>query len=215
MKNYNESEKTLTREEMVIKYEPLINKLTAQFYHKIVGSWNDIHSMACLGFVQALNKYDETRSNMSFMSFAAFEMRNTIMTCLTNESRIVKLPFEEQKSLKNNGRSTYNSVSIDHFNKDDDTKPRETVMNIAEEAKFADGNVFEYLYKRLEDSFNDIDCQIFYMTFGLNGYKEISNKDIAKHFNLSEGRISQRKKLVIEFIRKDSEMCEMLSNLLK
>lgn len=203
------------RNSMVIKYEPLINKLTSQFYHKTMMNWEDIRSAANLGFCQAMNKYDKSRSNMSFMSFAAFEMRNTIMTCLTNESRTVKLPFEEQKKLKNIGKGTFNSVSIDHRSQeDDDTKPRETVMGMAIPAKFDDGNVFEYLFSRLEDRFESIDCEIFYMTFGLNGRKELQNKEIAKKLGLSEGRISQRKKEIIKFIRKDADLCEMLASLL-
>ena len=218
MSKYN---KTMTgvdnlsdRNAMVIKYEPLINKLTSQFYHKTLGSWDDLKSMAQLGFCLALNKYDETRSNMSFMSFASFEIRNTIMTCLTNESRTVKLPFEEQKNLKESGKGTFNSVSIDYKNPDDDTKPRETVMGMTVPAKFDNGNVFEYLFSRLEDQFDTIDCEIFYMTFGLNNRKELQNKEIAKKLGLSEGRISQRKKEIIKFIRKDADLCEMLASLL-
>lgn len=205
------------RNEMVVKYEPLINKLTAQFYHKTVSDWQSIKSMAYEGFVLAMNKFDPERSKMSFMSFAAFEMRNNIMTCLTNESRTVKLPFEEQKKLKESGRSTFNSVSIDHkYNGDDgdDLKPRETVMGMAVAAKFDDGDIFDCLYTKLEDRFNTQICEIFYMTFGLKGYEETPNKEIAKHFGVSEGRISQRKKEVIEFIRNDGELCEMLANLL-
>ena len=52
------------------------------------------------------------------------------------------------------------------------------------------------------------------MTFGLKGFDETPNQDIAKFFGVSEGLISQKKKKIIEWIRKDTELCEMLSNLL-
>lgn len=201
--------------ELTIQYEPLINKLTAQFYRKVQYGWDDIKSMAYEGFALALNKYDENRSTMSFMSFAAFEMRNNIMTRLTEESRTVKLPFEEQKKRKENGETLFTSVSIDHkYQGDDDLKPRETVLGMAVEAKFADGDIFEYLYTRLEGQFPERDCKMFYMTFGLKGYEETPNQDIAKMFGVSEGLVSQKKKKIIEFIRKDEELCEMLANLL-
>ena len=125
MANYTTQEKN----QLTIQYEPLINKLTAQFFHEVACSWDDIKSMAYEGFALALNKYDEERSDMTFMSFAAFEIRNNIMTRLTEESRTVKLPFEEQKRRKENGLPLFNSVSIDHscHGEDEDLKPREIV----------------------------------------------------------------------------------------
>lgn len=212
MANYTASEK----QALTIKYEPLISKLTAQFYRKVKYDWDSIKSMAYEGFAMALNKYDESRSNMSFMSFAAFEMRNTIMSRLTDESRTVKLPFEEQKRRKAAGESLFTSVSIDHSYRadEDDLKPRETVMGMSVQAKFDDGDVYEYLYQRLETRFSKRDCEMFYMTFGLKGFDELANQKIAQHFGVSEGLVSQKKKKMIEFIRGDVELCEMLANLI-
>ena len=206
-----------TRTELVKQYEPLINKLTAQFFHKVSYDWDSIKSMAYEGFVLAMNKYDETRSNMSFMSFAAFEIRNNIMTRLTEESRTVKLPFEEQKRRKATGEALFNTVSIDHSvrDDDDDTTPRETVMGMAVPAKFDDGDVYDYMYARLSDNFSERDCKMFYMSYGLNGFEETPNQDIARIFNVSAGLISQRKKRIIDFIRKDRDLCEMLASLMK
>ncbi len=208
---------TQEREQMTKQYEPLICKLTSQFFHKTVCDWDSIKSMAYEGFVLAMNKFDPSRSKMSFMSFAAFEMKNNIMTRLTEETRTVKLPFEEQKRMKESGLSTYNTYSIDRSYKtdsDDDFKPRELVMGMYENAKFSDGDVYDFLYKRLEDNFPMRDCEMFYMTYGLKGYEDTQNQLIAKRFGVSEGLISQKKKKIIEFIRKDRELCEMLSNLL-
>ena len=73
----------------------------------------------------------------------------------------------------------------------------------------------EYLYSRLETDFWDRDYTIFYMAFGLKDYDETKGKDIASFFNISEGLVSQRLKKVIEYIRKDNDLCEMLTNLLK
>lgn len=207
----------MNESQLVKKFEPLICKLTSQFHHQTVGNWDDIKSMAYLGFVLAIRKYDENRSNMSFKSFAAFMMKNTIMTCLTNESRVVKLPFEEQKSLKESGQSTFNRASIDYqISEDNEQKPKDNQMGlaIATPAKFDDGDVLEYLYTRLEQQFNTMDCEIFYMTFGLKNHEELQNKEIAKKLNLSEGRISQRKKEIIKFIRQDNDLCEMLASLM-
>ena len=63
--------------------------------------------------------------------------------------------------------------------------------------------------------FGERDYKMFYMSFGLNGYEETKGKDIAIEFGVSEGLVSQKIKKVIQFIRKDNELCEILANLLK
>ena len=83
-----------------------------------------------------------------------------------------------------------------------------------ERAKFDDGDIFGYFFSRMEEKFPKRECEMFYMTFGLKGFDETPNQDIAKFFGVSEGLISQKKKKIIEWIRKDTELCEMLSNLL-
>lgn len=202
------------KNELTKQYEPLINKLTGQFYASVQMDWDSIKSMAYEGFALALNKYDESKSSMSFMSFAAFEMRNNIMTRLTEESRTVKLPFEEQKRRKESGEPLFNSVSIDRsVREDDDIKPREIVMGMYETARFADGDVFSYLYERLEEKFPQRECDMFYMSFGLKGFEDTPNQDIAKKFGVSEGLVSQKKRKIIDWIRTDRDLCEMLSNL--
>jgi RNA polymerase sigma factor (sigma-70 family) len=210
MASYTDKQKN----ELTKQYEPLINKLTGQFYTSVQMDWDSIKSMAYEGFALALNKYDESKSSMSFMSLAAFEMRNNIMTRLTEESRTVKLPFEEQKRRKESGEPLFNSVSIDRsVREDDDIKPREIVMGMYETARFADGDVFSYLYERLEEKFPQRECDMFYMSFGLKGFEDTPNQDIAKKFGVSEGLVSQKKRKIIDWIRTDRDLCEMLSNL--
>ncbi len=210
MANYTDKQKN----ELTKQYEPLINKLTGQFYTTVQMDWDSIKSMAYEGFALALNKYDESKSSMSFMSFAAFEMRNNIMTRLTEEARTVKLPFEEQKRRKESGEPLFNTVSIDQsVRDDDDIKPREIVMGMYETARFADGDVFNYLYERLEEKFPQRECDMFYMSFGLKGFEETPNQDIAKKFCVSEGLVSQKKRKILDWIKTDQDLCEMLSNL--
>jgi hypothetical protein len=71
------------------------------------------------------------------------------------------------------------------------------------------------MYSKLEDNFPSRDCEIFYMTFGLKDYEETKGKDIARYFNISRSLVSIKLKSVINFIQKDEELVEILSNLLK
>lgn len=207
------------KNELVKKYEPLINKITKQFHEKVCCDWDTIKSMAYEGFVLAINHYDPEKSSMTFMQYAAYECCNNIKTCLTNESRTVKLPWDEQKKLKAAGKSTFISHSID-VTRDDDGEDKSQTTNklptgMITMDKFSDGDVFEYLYSRLEEKFPKDWCEIFYMTYGLKNYEEVKNQDIAKYFNVSDGLISQKRKKMIDFIRQDNDLCEMLSSLLE
>lgn len=211
-KNISEDEKNA----LALQYEPLVNKITKQFVEKVKVSWDDVKSMAWEGFALAIETYDDTRSKMNFTQFAGFSIRNNILTSLDNELRTVKLSNYAQKKALAAGEAIFNSVSIDApVRQEDDIKPRELVMNMFQEEKFSDGDIFEYLYYRIEEQFHERDCKMFYMHFGLKDYEEMKGKDIAKAFNVSEGLVSQKIKRIIKFIRKDTELCEILSNLLK
>ena len=202
------------RNELAKQYEPLVNKLTKQYTSRIQVEWNVVKSMAQEGLVIAMNSYDETKSKMTFTQFAAFAIRNNILSKLDEELRTVKLSSYAQKKVKEAGESLFNTVSIDQpIPADADIKPREIVMGMYENAKFDDGDVYDYLYSRIDEKFTERDCKIFYKTFGLKGEEEMKGKDIAAEMGISEGLVSQKVKKIVTWIRKDNELCEMLSNL--
>ena len=148
------------KNELVEQYTPLINKLTKQFFDSNQGmcSWSDLYSMALEGFALAISRYDKERSSMTFTQYAAYAIRNNILTCLNEETRTVKLSAYAQKVVIANGGTLFNTVSIDQpITNDEDTKPRDIVMGMYEEEKFSNGDVFKYLYSRLEDKLNKRD----------------------------------------------------------
>lgn len=204
----------------VEQYEPLLNKLTKQFVDQVKAPWDDVKSMAYEGLVIAYNTYDPKRSNMSFVQFAGFAIRNNILTSLNNELRTVKLSAYAQKKAAEIGEAMFNSVSMDNKYSNDVTEsisaPKtKDWAQLSVSAKWSDGDVFETLYSKLEDNFASRDCEIFYMTFGLNGHDEVKGKDIAEYFNISPSLVSIKLKSIISFIQKDEDLIEILTNLLK
>ena len=200
------------------QYEPLVNKMTKQFSTKVAMNWMEIKSMAYEGLALAIKQYDEERSSMTFTQFAAFAIRNNILTCLDNELRTVKMSNYAQKKAIEAGDALFTTVSIEGNTMRDDNDGKvqlDIKLGMFSNASFADGDVYEYLYSRIDEQFGERDRKIFYMTFGLNGYNDEKNKDIAKMLGVSEGLVSQRAKKVVEWIRKDSDLCEMLANLLE
>lgn len=207
---------SVERNQLAKQYEPLVNKLTKQFAEHVAVGWYEIKSMAYEGLALAIEKYDDERSKMNFTQFAAFAIRNNILTCLDNESRTVKMSNYAQKKAIEAGETLFTSVSIDRsIRQDDENKPLEIKLGMVSNETFSDGDVFEYLYIRLEENFSERDCKIFYKTFGLKNEDEEKGKDIAKSMGISEGLVSQRVKKVISWIRKDTDLCEVLSNLLE
>lgn len=211
-RNLSESEKN----QLVEQYQKLINRMINQFYKKGYTTWDQLESMALEGFALAIYNYDSERSTMTFTQYAAFSIRNNILTSLDNELRVVKLSAYAQKKVTEAGGTTWNTVPLDTSNNSDDSdRPsKEVELGAYTKAKFDDGDVFEYLYSRVEDEFSDRDCTMFYKSFGLKSFEVTPGKVIAQEFGVSEGCVSQRIKRIATWIRKDDELCEMLSNLI-
>lgn len=206
------------KNELVAKYEPLVNKLTRQFSSKASIAWNDIKSMAYEGLVIAIEKYDEQRSSLTFMQYAAWSIRNRILTSLDNEARVVKLSAYAQEKLRESGQSTYNQISIDRSVNDDNTNKLDAMISENYEITISDEdseeNVFKYLYNKIEEEFSIRDCMIFYKSFGLKDVDEpMKGKDIAKEFGISEAYVSIRTKKIINWIRADKKLSELLHDI--
>ena len=198
----------------VKKYERLINRITNQFYSKVSTEWDTIYSMALEGFTLAINKYDENKSKMDFTQYAAYSMRNQILTSLNDELRTVKLSSYAQEVLAKRGEEhQFTSISLEVNDNDDENNVRTVnpLNGVCVVPKWIDGDIYDYLYKRIEANFKERDCEIFYMVFGLKGYDINKSVDVAKYFNITEGCVSQRLRMIINYIKKDSELCEMLA----
>lgn len=219
------------KNELVKQYEPLIAKLVNQFFSKGTTTWDQLKSMAYEGFALAINNYDDERSKMTFTQYAAFSIRNNILNGLNNELRTVKLSAYAQQKCKEwygeeSKAATFNTTSlstIERSNQDGgndsvrccsrDTYSREYKLGVYTNALFADGDVYEYLYSRIESQFPESTYNLFYHTFGLKDFEEMKGIDLAKKYKTSPTTISIKVNKVVKWIREDNELCEMLNNL--
>lgn len=217
-KDYNKLT-TIEKNTLAKQYEPLVNKITKQFYDSTKVDWSSLKSMAYEGLSLAFNTYDSKKSSMKFLSYAAYAIRNNILTGIDNEARTVKLSNYAQKKALERGEPLFNSVSMSELTKSSDDGPthrftKEYKCRLYDSDKFSNGDPLDYLYKRLEEKFGGRDLEMFYKCFGLKGYEDYKNKDIAKEYGVSEGLVSQKIKKVITFIQKDNDLCEMLGSML-
>jgi RNA polymerase sigma factor (sigma-70 family) len=215
--NFTEREKN----QFAKQYEPLVRKLVKQTVDKGFPEWDQIESAAWEGFAHAMKNYDPQRSKLSFQQYAGWSIRNYILLSIDNELRTVKVDWYNRKKAEERGDQIYQRISFDAGNSNDQDDNSQSNSKFKFDgmhtrAKFDDGDVYEYMYTRLESNFSKENCDIFYRSFGLKGYNDIQKgKDIAKTVGVSEGAVSQKVKKIVTWMRNDAEMCEMLSNLME
>ena len=213
------------KDKEVQQYAPLVYKITKQFVNSVKMPWGDISSMAWEGLILAFKRYDPERSNMTFVQFAASSIRNNILSSIDYELRTVRMSAYAQKKANDMGLPSFTSISMTALSgnqgrsgvatQDDDCQTsKEYRYNLYEEIKPSYKEIMDELYKRLEDRFSERDIKIFYMSFSLKDYDEYKCKDIAKIFKVSEGRVSQIVKHIINYIKNDKDLKEYLMDLL-
>ena len=213
--NFTEREKN----QFAKQYVNLVRKLVKQTVDKGFADWSQVESAAWEGFARAMSDYNPERSKLNFTQYAGWSIRNWILSSIDNELRTVKVSWYNRKKAEANEETVFKRVSFEPANNDEDSpKSSNRKFNfngMHTNPTFGDGDVYEYMYSRLEEKFSKDHCNIFYHSFGLKGCEEMKGKDIAKMVGLSEGAVSQRVKKVITWMRNDEEMCEMLSNLME
>lgn len=228
------------RNQLARQFEPLVNKIVAQQQKVLKTDWSTLKSMGYEGLAIAMNTYDPDRSGMTFTQYAAFSILNNIRNCSCTELHTVKLTSYTQDQIRkvneaakktqedsddpyiapNRGVGTtmFTSVSISNVtnsNGDNDNMNREMRYGIYESAKFANGDIFEQMKLEIDEHCNKTDAYCFYHYFGICGYPEKQVNELAEEFKVTSGRISQRLKKVIDFIKKDENLCEGLASLLE
>lgn len=201
------------RNEVAKAFEPLVSKLVNQFYKSVDMSWDELKCMAYEGLVKAMNTFDPTQSKLNFTQFAAYAIRYNMLNSITREAHAVKMTSYGMSEIKKAGKSGFISVSLDNYTSYSNT-PAEMKIGAYYTPKFANGNVFDYMYDELGGKFSDVELDIFYSYFGLNGRDETKLKDIAKGHGISSSRASQHLGKVLRYIRNDENMLEMLSQLI-
>lgn len=201
------------------QYKNLVVKLVKQTVDKGFSDWDQIESAAWEGFALAMENYDEKRSKLNFTQYAAWSIRNRILYSLDEELRTVKVSYYHRKKAKERNENIYCRIGfdkgkIDSDNDSSDSFKKFNLDGMHSKPVFEDGDIYEYMYARLKRQFPKNQRDMFYKSFGLHGYDEMKGKDIAKELGVSEGLVSQKVKKVVNWIRSDNEMCEMLGKLI-
>jgi hypothetical protein len=223
------------RNQLAVQFEPLVNKIVSQWHGRLKTDWGSLKSMAYEGFTIALNTYDPERSKMTFTQFAAFSILNNIRNCSCLELHTVKLTSYTQDQIKRNqealksdddneglipgmGTTTFATTSISAIvnpDSESETMNREMRYGIYESAKFADGDPMGLLKFQVDANCNKLDAYCFYSYFGVCGYDEKQVVELANELNVTSGRVSQRIKKVIDYVKSNDDIREALVSLIE
>lgn len=208
------------KERLAKQYLPLIKKISIQNFQKIGGNipFDEIECFANLGFSHALNDYDKDRSRQTFAQYAAYRMRFAICDGITSSLPGMKVSYYFQQKLKEEGRSVINISPVEphtlwSVGEDDGVGKVPTLSYEPTFGSCLEKTPIEVLVDAVKEAFDESYSEIFLASFGIDR-EEVKEKDLAKRFGVSTSTITLRKKKVIDWIRKNPELMEVLSFLL-
>ena len=225
-----ESEKS--RNEIAKRYEPLVHKICRQYNGKSNLSYEDLLASAYEGLTYAMNNFgkkrtnkddinDETVNKYTFGQFAAYMIRFHILGTIENESRIVRVSKSQQKKERTEtGKiSKNNSVSGDKqigiHNSDEGNK---TLFDFIDSQEYSDSSMdredltklWDRIYAKIKEKFGEKIFNIWCAFYGVNGSKELKNKELADKYGVSNSSITYYCFKVNNYLQKDKEMFKML-----
>lgn len=229
------------RSKVIEQYTPLIHKIINQWIGKSNLGPDDLLSVAYEGITYAMNTFgkrkvrgedgkwveaekDESVAKYSFTQYAGYCILNAIRDEIKHKSHIVRVPASQQsKERKDKGFNTKTyAVSGEKKVGHDSSGNSKTLFDYIDTGengyKGVDSEDLEklwnYVYTTLDSNFKKRDLEIFYSLFGLNGYKQIKGKDLAKKYGIVPSAITPIKTKIIRFIRSDKKLYDAFNEIL-
>jgi len=212
------------REHVAKTYAPLVIKIAGQLANKSNLDKSELISAGLEGLTLAMDDYKSNEDmeaegktgTQTFGQYAAYRIRFAMLDEINNNSRTVA-----QSDYMRNKDGELGISSIDgKYGKDEDGDDIkiDRIMQLSEEPDWnltrKEEQQWQDVFKNLEKKFSARDCNIFYRSFGINGFDKEEGKAIAKSCNVSAPFISQTIKKIVNFLRQDEESLEVLREIL-
>lgn len=224
------------RNEIAIKYTPLVHKIANSWIGKTSFEYDDLVSYGMQGLTYAMNTYGKKSNRQkkkeektgeeidiskykeyTFLQYAAQMIRVFILEAAKNDSHLVRIPISRQKKERDEKGyvAKSNSVSGDkHLGGKDGDEGKtlfDLVGGLENPGKEIDRREIDDLWKeitdKLEEKFGEKTMDIFYNHFGWGGRQKLSGKEMAKKYGFkSPSSITAEIMKVINFIKKDKKM---------
>lgn len=169
----------------------------ARKYECPTATTEDLVSIGTIGLMKAVNTFDYTK-NIKLATYASRCIENEILMYLrkTGNSKI-ELSFDEPLSTDWDGNEmTLRDVL--------GTEPDEISQNIEYEDE-------KKLLRKIVSNLPEKEKNIMNRRFGLNGYKALTQKQLADELSISQSYISRLEKRIISNLRKEFEKAQKIS----
>lgn len=169
----------------------------ARKYECPTATTEDLVSIGTIGLMKAVNTFDYTK-NIKLATYASRCIENEILMYLrkTGNSKI-ELSFDEPLSTDWDGNEmTLRDVL--------GTEPDEISQNIEYEDE-------KKLLRKIVSNLPEKEKNIMNRRFGLNGYKSLTQKQLADELSISQSYISRLEKRIISNLRKEFDKAQKIS----
>lgn len=159
------------------QYTPLVHKLTRKYYEVNSVPYNDIYSMALEGLVRG---FDNFNGNGQLLAFLAQSIRYSILCGLSDESRIVRLPYSRILKDKQEDVCSSRRAKIEYHDMYDDDDYIDISM----------------LIEFVEREYSERDSDVFLSFYGIR--EKLSGTELAKKYGISNSTVTQINKKIIK-----------------
>lgn len=240
------------RNEVAKKYNKLVWKIARSFNGKSSFTLDELYSIGLEGLTYAMNNYgksqtqtqkkktskqsdeelddmlnsekEKARKQYTFLSYAGYMIRISILEAIKNESHLVRVPISQQnKERKETGKNTKsNSVSGDAtvgYDKNGNGKSLfDTIGASTKGGNEFDNDDAEKLWKDvksiLSKKFSEKVLGIFYDFTGIFGHEKLSGKEIMKKYGLKNpSEITANNFKVKSFMYNDKTVKKLITEL--
>lgn len=200
----------------------LVRAIASKFIGKSGLDMDDLVSAGLEGLAVAISKYDEGKGQ-TFRQYAGWCIRNTILSEINQNSRTVRINSYAYDKMKESGDMSVSfMVSIDRMvpsDSEDRFSSIDTILGLRTQPDTfkceysTDEDMYSELYRAIERRFKDKSV-IIYKIFGVNGHSACTAREIGTEMGISEVRVSQTKKEIMDWIRSERKLAAKLENLI-
>ena len=178
------------REKMIVHNLRLVIYIAKKFESSAV-SVEDLTSIGSLGLIKAVNSFKPSK-NIKFATYASRCVENEILMFLRRQSnKNVDISIDDALSVDSDGNEL-NLIDILY------TDEYEVSKNIEKESER------QVLWQSIH-SLSKREKDIILMRFGLNGYPEKTQKEVADEIGISQSYISRLEKKIFRKLKKEIE----------
>lgn len=190
------------------KYTPMINKLVSKYAAVSPLDKGELLSVAKEAVLNATRTYfkGNKETNMEFTGFLQFQIFNAIQNEIHQNGYIIRIPQSQQEKYLKNNSSVNHVMSYDRItgnDGDDYDSDKLGFLGMTDEriGGQEDPQKFKMLMDLITRKFGDQKAEVFFKTFGINGYKKTQGNEIAKQIGKSAVMVTKINKEITSWLK--------------